>query len=163
MNSRNTKVMLPCTPSVLARSVAGTELRARATTVEGRDLNPILQDPGLAIHPPLLYLGYVGFSITFAHEGDAALHPQRVGAQRRRHRIAGEGDHGAEQHQDVTSDFSVQNVVENSHSMKPMIYKISGVWGNHEVTSRRPASPARAAQTGITIWTSDSARARARA
>ena len=32
----------------------------------------------------------------------------------------------------VTSDFSVQNVVENSHSMKPMIYKISGVWGNHE-------------------------------
>src|SRR5271170_6449072 len=28
---------------------------------EGRDLNPILQDPGLAIHPPMLYLGYVGF------------------------------------------------------------------------------------------------------
>jgi cytochrome c-type biogenesis protein CcmF len=33
---------------------------------EGRDLNPILQDPGLAIHPPLLYLGYVGFSISFS-------------------------------------------------------------------------------------------------
>lgn len=33
---------------------------------EGRDLNPILQDIGLAIHPPLLYLGYVGFSISFA-------------------------------------------------------------------------------------------------
>ena len=33
---------------------------------EGRDLNPILQDIGLAIHPPLLYLGYVGFSMTFA-------------------------------------------------------------------------------------------------
>ena len=33
---------------------------------EGRDLNPILQDIGLAIHPPLLYVGYVGFSITFA-------------------------------------------------------------------------------------------------
>ena len=32
----------------------------------------------------------------------------------------------------VVSDFSVQNVFENSHSMKPMIYKISGVWGNHE-------------------------------
>src|SRR5205085_6782452 len=31
--------------------------------LEGRDLNPVLQDPGLAIHPPLLYLGYVGFSI----------------------------------------------------------------------------------------------------
>src|SRR3954453_6115283 len=34
--------------------------------LEGRDLNPILQDPGLAIHPPLLYLGYVGFSISFS-------------------------------------------------------------------------------------------------
>ncbi|WP_417518646.1 heme lyase CcmF/NrfE family subunit [Minwuia sp.] len=32
----------------------------------------------------------------------------------------------------VTSDFSVKNVVANSHSLKPMIYKISGVWGNHE-------------------------------
>src|SRR5947207_9082942 len=34
--------------------------------LEGRDLNPILQDPGLAVHPPLLYLGYVGFSIAFS-------------------------------------------------------------------------------------------------
>lgn len=33
---------------------------------EGRDLNPLLQDPGLIFHPPLLYLGYVGFSIPFA-------------------------------------------------------------------------------------------------
>ena len=33
--------------------------------LEGRDLNPILQDIGLAIHPPLLYVGYVGFSMTF--------------------------------------------------------------------------------------------------
>ena len=32
----------------------------------------------------------------------------------------------------VVSDFSVGNVWENSHSLKPMIYKISGVWGNHE-------------------------------
>ncbi len=32
----------------------------------------------------------------------------------------------------VTSDFSVQNVYQNSHSEKPLIYKISGVWGNHE-------------------------------
>ena len=31
----------------------------------------------------------------------------------------------------VSSDFSVVNVVENSHSMKPLIYKITGVWGNH--------------------------------
>ena len=33
---------------------------------EGQGLNPLLQDPGLAIHPPLLYLGYVGFSIAFS-------------------------------------------------------------------------------------------------
>lgn len=33
---------------------------------EGRDLNPLLQDPGLAFHPPMLYMGYVGFSIAFA-------------------------------------------------------------------------------------------------
>ena len=34
--------------------------------VDGGDLNPLLQDPGLAIHPPLLYIGYVGFSVAFA-------------------------------------------------------------------------------------------------
>lgn len=34
--------------------------------LEGRDLNPLLQDPGLAIHPPMLYIGYVGFSVAFA-------------------------------------------------------------------------------------------------
>ncbi len=33
---------------------------------DGRDLNPLLQDPGLAFHPPFLYLGYVGFSMTFS-------------------------------------------------------------------------------------------------
>jgi cytochrome c-type biogenesis protein CcmF len=33
---------------------------------EGRDLNPLLQDPGLIFHPPLLYMGYVGFSVAFA-------------------------------------------------------------------------------------------------
>ena len=33
---------------------------------EGRDLNPLLQDPGLIIHPPLLYMGYVGMSVPFA-------------------------------------------------------------------------------------------------
>ena len=35
-------------------------------------------------------------------------------------------------HAYVTSDFSVANVVANSHSAKPLIYKITGVWGNHE-------------------------------
>jgi len=33
---------------------------------DGNDLNPLLQDPGLIIHPPLLYMGYVGFSVAFA-------------------------------------------------------------------------------------------------
>ena len=33
---------------------------------EGRDLNPLLQDPGMVAHPPLLYMGYVGFSVAFA-------------------------------------------------------------------------------------------------
>ncbi|MCP3688596.1 MAG: heme lyase CcmF/NrfE family subunit [Gammaproteobacteria bacterium] len=40
--------------------------RLLPAAVEGRDLNPLLQDIGLAIHPPLLYLGYVGFSVAFA-------------------------------------------------------------------------------------------------
>lgn len=47
--------------------------------VEGRDLNPILQDIGLAIHPPLLYVGYVGFSIAYAF-AVAALITGRVDA-----------------------------------------------------------------------------------
>jgi len=34
--------------------------------LDGRDLNPLLQDPGLIIHPPLLYMGYVGFCVPFA-------------------------------------------------------------------------------------------------
>jgi cytochrome c-type biogenesis protein CcmF len=34
--------------------------------MEGRDLNPLLQDPGMVIHPPMLYMGYVGFSVAFA-------------------------------------------------------------------------------------------------
>jgi cytochrome c-type biogenesis protein CcmF len=46
---------------------------------EGRDLNPLLQDPGLAIHPPLLYLGYVGFSISFSF-AIAALIDGRIDA-----------------------------------------------------------------------------------
>ena len=45
----------------------------------GRDLNPLLQDPGLAIHPPMLYLGYVGFSMAFSF-AIAALLEGRVDA-----------------------------------------------------------------------------------
>ncbi|MCS3833469.1 cytochrome c nitrate reductase biogenesis protein NrfE [Aeromonas veronii] len=44
---------------------------------EGRDLNPMLQDIGLIIHPPLLYLGYVGFAVNFAF-AMAALHSGRL-------------------------------------------------------------------------------------
>ncbi|MFM5134393.1 heme lyase NrfEFG subunit NrfE [Aeromonas rivipollensis] len=45
--------------------------------LEGRDLNPMLQDIGLIIHPPLLYLGYVGFAVNFAF-AMAALHSGRL-------------------------------------------------------------------------------------
>lgn len=41
-------------------------LRLFPVPPEGRDLNPLLQDPGMAIHPPMLYMGYVGFSVAFA-------------------------------------------------------------------------------------------------
>ena len=41
--------------------------------VEGRDLNPLLQDPGLIIHPPMLYMGYVGFAVAFAFAVAALL------------------------------------------------------------------------------------------
>ena len=54
-------------------------LRIADAPFEGRDLNPILQDPGLAIHPPMLYLGYVGFSITFSF-AIAALIDGRIDA-----------------------------------------------------------------------------------
>jgi cytochrome c-type biogenesis protein CcmF len=54
-------------------------LRIADPPIEGRDLNPLLQDLGLAIHPPMLYLGYVGFSITFSF-AIAALIEGRVDA-----------------------------------------------------------------------------------
>jgi len=47
--------------------------------LDGQDLNPLLQDPGLALHPPMLYLGYVGFSIAFSF-AIAALIEGRVDA-----------------------------------------------------------------------------------
>ena len=40
---------------------------------DGRDLNPVLQDPALAIHPPILYTGYVGFAVAFAFACAAML------------------------------------------------------------------------------------------
>ncbi|WP_018608453.1 heme lyase CcmF/NrfE family subunit [Uliginosibacterium gangwonense] len=40
--------------------------RLLPAALEGEDLNPLLQDPGMVAHPPLLYMGYVGFSVAFA-------------------------------------------------------------------------------------------------
>jgi len=48
--------------------------------LEGRDLNPLLQDPGLIIHPPMLYTGYVGFVVPFAF-AIAALLDGRIDAR----------------------------------------------------------------------------------
>ena len=53
--------------------------RVNPAPLEGNDLNPLLQDFGLAVHPPLLYVGYVGFSITFAF-AIAALIDGRIDA-----------------------------------------------------------------------------------
>ena len=47
--------------------------RLNPVPLDGRDLNPLLQDPGLAYHPPFLYFGYVGFSIAFAFAVAALL------------------------------------------------------------------------------------------
>ncbi len=41
-------------------------LRLLPAAADGRDMNPLLQDPGMVIHPPMLYMGYVGFSVAFA-------------------------------------------------------------------------------------------------
>lgn len=41
-------------------------MRLHPAPANGRDLNPLLQDPGMVVHPPLLYMGYVGFSVAFA-------------------------------------------------------------------------------------------------
>ena len=53
--------------------------RVFPAAIDGRDLNPLLQDPGLAFHPPFLYLGYVGFSMAFSF-AIAALIEGRVDA-----------------------------------------------------------------------------------
>jgi cytochrome c-type biogenesis protein CcmF len=54
-------------------------LRLEVPPMDGRDLNPLLQDPGLAFHPPFLYLGYVGLSMAFSF-AVAALIEGRVDA-----------------------------------------------------------------------------------
>ena len=47
--------------------------RLLPAAMDGQDLNPLLQDPGLVIHPPMLYMGYVGFSVAFAFAISALL------------------------------------------------------------------------------------------
>jgi cytochrome c-type biogenesis protein CcmF len=74
---------------VLGASSCGFELFALLTSdpfarlwpppLDGQDMNPLLQDPGLAFHPPILYLGYVGFAVPFAF-AIAALLEGRVDA-----------------------------------------------------------------------------------
>jgi ABC-type amino acid transport substrate-binding protein len=57
-------------------------LRLVPAAVEGSDLNPLLQDPGMVIHPPMLYMGYVGFSVAFAFAIAALLGVLRAGLGR---------------------------------------------------------------------------------
>jgi cytochrome c-type biogenesis protein CcmF len=47
--------------------------RLLPAVADGRDLNPLLQDPGMVIHPPMLYMGYVGFSVAFSFAVAALL------------------------------------------------------------------------------------------
>ncbi len=54
-------------------------IRLDVPPIDGRDLNPLLQDPGLAFHPPFLYLGYVGLSMAYSF-AVAALLEGRVDA-----------------------------------------------------------------------------------
>ena len=53
-------------------------LRTFPIPLEGLGLNPVLQDPGLAFHPPLLYLGYVGLTIPFAYSIAALLQERLI-------------------------------------------------------------------------------------
>ena len=58
---------------------------------DGRDLNPLLQDPGMVLHPPMLYMGYVGLSVAFSLRGrGAAFRPPR----RRLGALVAAMDHG---------------------------------------------------------------------
>jgi cytochrome c-type biogenesis protein CcmF len=58
---------------LFALATSNPFLRLIPAAADGRDLNPLLQDPALAIHPPMLYTGYVGFSVAFAFACAAML------------------------------------------------------------------------------------------
>ena len=64
---------------LFALTVSDPFVRLWPPPQDGRDMNPLLQDPGLAMHPPVLYAGYVGFAIPFAF-AVAALLEGRVDA-----------------------------------------------------------------------------------
>ncbi len=64
---------------LFALTTSNPFLRLWPAPIEGRNINPLLQDPGLAMHPPVLYAGYVGFAIPFAF-AVAALLEGRVDA-----------------------------------------------------------------------------------
>jgi cytochrome c-type biogenesis protein CcmF len=68
-------ILLTSNPFIRSTSIA----ELVPAPAEGRDLNPVLQDFGLAVHPPLLYLGYVGFSVCFSF-AVAALISGRIDA-----------------------------------------------------------------------------------
>src|SRR5690606_12473325 len=53
--------------------LSNTFLRLVPAALEGKDLNPLLQDRGMVFHPPLLYMGYVGFAVPFAFALDALI------------------------------------------------------------------------------------------
>ncbi|MCW8331201.1 heme lyase NrfEFG subunit NrfE [Photobacterium sp. SDRW27] len=61
-----TLAILTAVFSLFLLLVSNPFLRQFPVPVEGRDLNPMLQDVGLIFHPPMLYLGYVGFAVSFA-------------------------------------------------------------------------------------------------
>jgi len=53
-------------PRARQRAVNSVQSRLFPVPADGNDLNPLLQDPGMVAHPPMLYMGYVGFSVAFA-------------------------------------------------------------------------------------------------
>jgi cytochrome c-type biogenesis protein CcmF len=68
LRARTMAVQGALSVAFLAYTVFASNPMARLTEIpmEGRSLNPLLQDPALAVHPPMLYLGYVGFSVVFS-------------------------------------------------------------------------------------------------
>ena len=68
-----------CGFQLFALTASNPFVRLWPPPLDGRDMNPLLQDPGLAFHPPILYLGYVGFAVPFAF-AVAALLEGRVDA-----------------------------------------------------------------------------------